>query len=116
MAPPVKLSSALPEDRMNGLWQGVVINNLLAQPRSAVYAIVVLTNGKTETNNDTGAVTPVVRIRHIEIVGDDAASKVSQFLQEAHQARTGEMMLPFERGEDVPAPHDPETGDGSAHD
>jgi hypothetical protein len=113
MAPPVKLSSALPDDRKNGLWQSQVVNDLLAQPRAAVYAIVVLTSAKTETNNDTGEVTPVVKIRHIEIVGDGPASKVAQFLQEAHQARTGEMMLPFERGEEIPVPHDPEDGEAS---
>lgn len=113
MAPPVKLSSALPDDRKNGLWQSQIVNDLLAQPRAAVYAIVVLTNSKTETNNDTGEVTPVARIRHIEIVDDAHASQIAQILQGAHQERTGEMMLPFERGEDVPAPHDPETGDAS---
>src|SRR6202035_1072828 len=104
---------ALPDDRFNGLFDPPKVMDFLAQPTSAVYVIAVVTNFKTETNNETGTVTPIVKIRHIEVVDDDSAPKVAQILHQLHETRTGEMMLPFERGEDIPQPGQdlPETGE-----
>lgn len=104
MTAPVKLSGALPDDRLNGLFAPDKVTDFLAQPASAVYVICVVTNAKTETNNETGAVVPVLKIRHVEVVDNHSAGKVAEILQHAHEGRTGEMMLPFERGEDIPAP------------
>jgi hypothetical protein len=110
MTPPVKLRAALPDDRVNGLFSPEIVTALLSEPNKAVYVIGVLTNVRTETDNLTGVNQPGVRFHHIEVVDDTHAGSVAQMLADLLQERTGEMMLPFERGEELPAPGQ-ETGD-----
>jgi hypothetical protein len=102
--PPAKLSGALPDDTKNGMFAPANVRDFLGAPTSAVYVIAVLTNWKTETNNDTGEVTPVMKIRHIEVVDKERAPSAAHILHQLHEARTGELALPFEWGHDVPRP------------
>jgi hypothetical protein len=109
MAAPVKLNAGLPDDRLNGLFDPATVNDFLSQPRNAVYVIAVVSSSKTETNHETGAVVPVLKIRHIEVVDDKHAGALAEIMQSRHEGRTGEMMLPFERNQDITPAHDPET-------
>jgi hypothetical protein len=114
MANPVKvLGGSLPDDRHNGLFDPKVINDLLGAPRSAVLVVAIVANFRTETNNETGSVIPVLKFHHIEVAGDGPLrSQAAHILHQLHEQRTGEMMLPFEPGEDIPAPSEEQTGDG----
>lgn len=102
--PPAKLRGKLPDATMCGLLETPVVHDLLAKPTAAVYVIGVVINGKTEVNNLTGTNTPVVEFVHMEVVDDTGAPQVAAMLDRLHETRTGEMMLPFERGEVIPAP------------
>lgn len=102
--PPVKLRGKLPDAAMCGLMETPVVHDLLSAPTKAVYVIGVVINAKTETNNLNGANTPVVEFVHMEVVDDTGAPQMAAMLDRLHQTRTGEMMLPFERGEVIPAP------------
>jgi hypothetical protein len=57
----------------------------------------------TEVSNETGISQPVLRFKHIEAVepGHDHYGLISEIMHQAHQERTGEMMLPFPPGEDI---------------
>src|SRR5215467_5184952 len=115
MAPPVRLRAQLPDDRHNGLFAPDKVNDFLAQPRTAVLVVGVLFAPSTDVNNETGVSEPVLRFKHIEVIspGHDHYGMAAEIMHQAHQVRTGEMMLPFQPGEDIPVPHDgePETGD-----
>jgi hypothetical protein len=112
MTAPVKLNGSLPEDRRNGLYDTGTVNDFLAHPRNAVLVVGVVYNWKTETFNEGGDVVPVLRFKHVEVIqpGHDHYSMAAEILHQAHQARTGEMMLPFQPGEDIPV-HGETTGD-----
>jgi hypothetical protein len=106
MGNPVRvMGGSLPDDRHNGLYDPKVVNDLLGQPRNAVLVVAVVTNFKTETNNETGVLTPLLKFHHIEVASDEKLrSQAAHILHELHAERTGELMLPFEPGQDVPLP------------
>jgi len=100
---PVKLSGTLPDDVRCGLYADKTVQEFLAQPRQAVLVVGLVTNVETRTNNVSGTVTPLLKFVHVEVVapGHDHYGLASEILMQAHAARTGAMMLPFEPGQDV---------------
>jgi hypothetical protein len=106
MGNPVKvMGGSLPDDRHNGLYDPKVVNNLLSQPNNAVLIVAIVANLNTVTNNETGNITPVLKFHHIEVASDEKLrSQAAHILHELHAERTGELMLPFEPGQDIPLP------------
>lgn len=100
MPPRVKLSSAIPDENLNGLFTDAMLTEFLANPNRTVLVVGLLTNARNETNNETGTTTPILKFRHLEAVtkDHDHYGLVAEVLSQEHQRRTGEMMLPFEPG------------------
>jgi hypothetical protein len=115
-AAPLRLNPALPDDQKNGLFDSKVVEDFLGAPRTAILVIGIVSNAVTETNNDTGTIRPVIKFRHIEVVGPghDHYGIAAEILLQAQGARTGAMMLPFEPGQDIPLAGAEEPEEGTA--
>ena len=93
-----KLSSSAPDANRNGLDDPVIVRALLDDPNKLRLVVALVSVDEIKRNVVTGIELPVVKIRHIEIPPADHAKIVTEILHQAHQDRTGEMMLPFEPG------------------
>lgn len=97
MSAVVKLGSKMPADfEVNGL--DALAEDLVNAPQELRAAFVVFDTGKIETNPDTDAQVPTVRVRRFEPLG--AADEISQALRDAYTAavehRTGRKALPLD--------------------
>lgn len=91
----VNMAGKLPDGDTNGL--GRILSKLINQPDEVHVGVVLFDCSKTTTNNDTGDITPTVRIRAIEVAlpGADTA-EAQRLLRRAHSERTGDMQLPLD--------------------
>lgn len=94
----ITLGGNLPKmDQHNGL--SVIADELVKDPSARRYAVILFDAQKLVTKVDDGEVSPVLRIRRIEVVTDDTDVKdVVELLDRLCQDRMG--MLPIEGDSD----------------
>ena len=96
-----KFSGALPKGDANGL--GPIISALVAEPDRKHVIIGVVDNKQTITDNDTGDVVPVIRMRRIEVVPEIDRQVVEKVLRRAVESRMGVDVLPLELEDEITA-------------
>lgn len=90
-----KLSSALPDDQRNGL--AAITRPLIDEPHRLRLVVGLVDCKQTTIDNDTGAIVPTARFRHVEAILDDTDAKaVTEILRRALEERTGQTALPLD--------------------
>lgn len=95
----VKMKSTLPKGDSNGLAH--IVSDLIKDPKRYRIAIMVFDSKETNTDNDSGDVSPVLRIRRAEVVLPSDMSIAENLVRRAIADRTGGEALPFEMEEDL---------------
>lgn len=108
MSDPVRLSATLPGGEGNGL--SAISAHLAKQPRTLRVVIAIVDCKEIRTNNDTGDVIPVARIRRIEALTADDLRAGRSLFRRAYERRTGREALPIDLEEEVQAAFDDITG------
>lgn len=106
------LSGSLPKGDANGL--APIVRDLIDQPHRFHVVMAILDCSKIHTNNDTGEVIPVARIRRIEAVIKDDLSVAEQLMRRALEKRAGRTVLPLDLEDDMRLAFrniDPRTGE-----
>lgn len=106
------LSGALPKGDANGL--GPIVRDLIDQPHRFHVVLAILDCSKVTTNNDTGEVIPVARIRRIEVVLKDDLHVGEQLMRRSLEKRAGRSVLPLELEDEMRLAFrniDPRTGE-----
>lgn len=101
MSSPVKLASGLPGGDANGLAAHSAA--LTDDPQSLRVVIAIVDVKELKTSIDTGEVTPVLRIRRVELVPDGDLRQARMFFRRANEARTGRTALPIDVEEELDA-------------
>lgn len=104
MSDVVKMLAALPgDDDTNGLdcWGSKLVRRAHDQESTMVVALVVLDVKRVSFDADTGDEVPHMRIRKIEPIADDHASrsKVAELFLELNEQRRGMSPIPFDQME-----------------
>src|SRR6185312_2572029 len=95
---PVKLLGKLPQGQANGL---TVIGQQLVDEPLKIHTIIALIDSPTAAiDNDSGDVTPNVRIRAIEVIEEDKPT-LARLLRRAKDSRLGINLLPFDTEESL---------------
>ena len=95
----VKMKSALPKGDSNGLSH--IVSDLIKDPKQYRIGIFVFDSKETTTDNDTGDVSPVLRIRRAEVILAADMSIAENLVRRSIAERTGGEALPFEMEEDL---------------
>lgn len=104
----ITLGGNLPKmEQHNGL--PVVADELVKDPSARRFAVIMFDAQKLITKVDDGDVSPVLRIRRIEVATGDAEKEVVELLDRLSQDRLG--MLPLDAPDEDP---DGGEGDGDA--
>jgi hypothetical protein len=107
-----KLASALPGGDANGLV--AIARALIDEPHQVHVAIVLVDCKRITTDADSGEVVPTARIRRVEVIQENDRDLAAKMLRRALEARTGQVVLPFDLEEDLRAAFgniDPNTGE-----
>lgn len=94
MPNPANLAGTMPPEALNG-WFGQV-ENLLAHPDRLRIGVIIFDVDKVTHKVATGADTPIIQIRHVEVVPDaDTAlrEEVSATLRNLQRQRIGDDQL-----------------------
>jgi hypothetical protein len=97
----VKLTGKLPNGQTNGLDK--IAGGLVADPLRYRVVIGIIDCSKTETDNDIEQVIPTVRFRRIAVVAPDDVKTARRLMARAHEATTGQTVIPIELEEDLEA-------------
>lgn len=103
---PANLAGTMPPEAVNG-WFGQV-DGLLGKPETLRIGIVVYDVDTIKHKVQTGADTPVVQIRHVEVVPDgdtELREQVAAILRTLQRARLGDeqLELTYQPGAVAPA-------------
>lgn len=94
-----KITATLPEGDSNGL--EAISRRLIDDPREVHVVVALMDCKQTTTDNDTGAVVPTARIRHIEPIAGDDKDVAVRMLRRALERRTGKTELPFDMEQEL---------------
>lgn len=104
MSDPVRLNATLPAGDGNGL--AAISADLVDSPRDLRVVIAIVDCKEIRTNNDTGDVIPVARIRRIEALTAEDLRAGRSLFRRAYERRTGREALPIDLEEEVQAAFD----------
>jgi hypothetical protein len=106
------INGALPKGDANGL--GPAIRGLIDEPHRFHVVLSIIDCKKVTTDNDTGEIIPVARIRRIEVVLRDDLPVAEQLMRRALESRNGRTVLPLDLEDDMRMAFrsiDPRTGE-----
>jgi hypothetical protein len=91
----VSVSGNLPAGDGNGL--AAIVSELIRNPKQMHVCIAIVDTRKVTTDADSGDVTPTVRIRRIEVIGDAEDMRVAErLMRRSLDQRTGREALPYD--------------------
>jgi hypothetical protein len=89
-----KIGAALPKGDGDGL--SSIAHDLVRDPTRLRVIMCIIDTKKVTTDFDTGDVTPVVRLRRVEVVRPEDLPAAEQLMRRALEGRSGGTVLPLE--------------------
>lgn len=95
----ISLSGALPRGDANGL--SPIVKSLIRDPEHVHALICLVDTTKLVTHVDTGECIPVLRIRRVEVIGDQDLKEAERLVRRSWERRNGDTVLPLEMEDDL---------------